>query len=249
MIGGLISRHLLPLHQDSQWRGHQNTQQRDHRWQDHQWQDHDRSEDLACSWKQSAKVPSEDQQDYQWKDRKWWWSRFFRRQLCVQTLANVVHATRSEDRTPRCTHMFLSFVVSGDAARLSTFLITRMYAWLKFAQVTLHLWCLEWFASLRIKNTSLSLMSHPKFLGLHPESFTSIHLNTITAPSDNMLDETGEGITDWNQVPLKRNFARWTVMADSIAFTGYESKTWHRRQQWAHSEQLLQQKEKLQHWG
>ena len=39
--------------------------------QDHQWQDHDWSEDSARSLKQSAQVPSEDQQDYQWKDRKW----------------------------------------------------------------------------------------------------------------------------------------------------------------------------------
>ena len=27
-------------HQDSQWRGHQDTQWRDHQWQDHQWRDH-----------------------------------------------------------------------------------------------------------------------------------------------------------------------------------------------------------------
>ena len=30
----------------------------------------------------------------------------------VQTCANVVHATVSENRTPRRTHIFLSFVVS-----------------------------------------------------------------------------------------------------------------------------------------
>ena len=58
-------------HQYSQCRGHQNTPQRDHQKQDHQWQDHDWSEDLARSLKQSAKLPSEDQQEYQWKGRQW----------------------------------------------------------------------------------------------------------------------------------------------------------------------------------
>ena len=53
-------------HQDSQWHGHQNNQQRDHQWQDHDW-----SEDLARNWKQLARVFSTDQRDYQWKDRKW----------------------------------------------------------------------------------------------------------------------------------------------------------------------------------
>ena len=48
-------------HEDSQWHGHQNTQQRDHQWQGHGW-----SENLARSWKQSVKVPSDDRQDYQW---------------------------------------------------------------------------------------------------------------------------------------------------------------------------------------
>ena len=46
--------------------GHQSTQ-----WQDHQWQYHDWSVDFVRSWKQSVQVPSEDQQDYQWKDREW----------------------------------------------------------------------------------------------------------------------------------------------------------------------------------
>ena len=34
-----------------------------------------------------------------------------------------------------------------------------------------------------------------------------ILLYTTSAASDNMLYEVGEGIADWNQVPLKRNFA------------------------------------------
>ena len=33
----------------------------------------------------------------------------------------------------------------------------------------------------------------------------------LTATSDNMLHETGEGIADWNQDSLMRNFARGTV--------------------------------------
>ena len=56
-------------HQDSQWRGYQETQWRDHQWQDHQWQDHDWSGVSVRSRKLSAR--STDQQDCQWKDQKW----------------------------------------------------------------------------------------------------------------------------------------------------------------------------------
>ena len=38
--------------------------------------------------------------------------RFFSEKSRVQTLANVVHATGGEDRTPRRTHIFRSLVVS-----------------------------------------------------------------------------------------------------------------------------------------
>ena len=44
----------------------------------------------------------------------------------VQTLANIVHATGSEDRTPRRTHIFLSAV---NVAHFLT--ITRTCLWLK----------------------------------------------------------------------------------------------------------------------
>ena len=64
-------------HQDSQWHGHHNTQWRDHQWRDHELQEHEGSEDVARSWKQSAQVPSEDQQDYHWEDREWWHSADF----------------------------------------------------------------------------------------------------------------------------------------------------------------------------
>ena len=55
---------------------------------------------------------------------------------------------------------------------------------------------LEWFATLRIKNTSSSLMSHPNLLGLHPESFTSFffpsqppHTTRSTKPERASLTE------------------------------------------------------------
>ena len=114
---------------------------------------------------------------------------------------------RGEDRTPRRTHMFLSLVVSG--TRTSEHFLNHAYAWrTSLHRVTVHLWCLEWFAPLRIQNTSSSLMSHPNLLGLHVRL---VFLYTITATSDNMLYGTGEGIADRNQVPLKRNFAGETV--------------------------------------
>ena len=77
-----------------------------------------------------------------------------------------------------------------------------MHAWLKFAQVTLRLWYLEWFTPLRNKNTSSSLMSHPNLLGLHPESFTS----------------------DWNQDPLKPNFAGGTVWPSGRLHPSHKGK-------------------------
>ena len=85
------------------------------------------------------------------------------REFRVQTLVNVVHATGGEDSTPRRTRMFLSLVVSG--TRTPEHFKSRMYAWVKFAQVTLRLRGLEWFAPLLIQNTSSFVMSHPN-LGL-----------------------------------------------------------------------------------
>ena len=90
-----------------------------------------------------------------------------------------MHATGSEDSTPCRTHIFLSLVVSG--TRTPEHFKSRMYAWLKFAQVTLHLWCLEWFAPLRIQNTSSFVMYHPN-LGLAPESFTSFFCASSKPP-------------------------------------------------------------------
>ena len=74
-IGWLISRNFLLVHHLHKICGqHEHEHQG---WQYRHWQDHDWSEDLHRSWKQSAQVPSEDQQDYQWKDREWWFRRFF----------------------------------------------------------------------------------------------------------------------------------------------------------------------------
>ena len=89
---------------------------------------------------------------------------------------------------------FFSVLLCLARASLSTFFNTHACV----AQVGTcrwHLWCLEWFAPLRIKNTSSSFMYHPNLL----------------ATSDHMFYETGEGSTDWNQDPLKRNSAGGAV--------------------------------------
>ena len=64
-------------------------------------------------------------------------------------------------------------------------------------------------------------IAHPKHLFILDVSSPSsrspswvvhlVFLHTIAATSDNVLYETGEGNVDWNQVPLKRNFAGETV--------------------------------------
>ena len=75
----------------------------------------------------------------------------------------------------------------------------------RVAQVTLHLWFLEWFALLFIFDVSSHISRSPSWV------FHLVLLHTITATSDNMLDEAREGIADWNQVSRMRNFAGETV--------------------------------------
>ena len=103
----------------SQWSGHQGTQWRDHQWQDHDWSGVSvRNRKLLCD---------TDQQDYQWKDLIWKIFNFFH--TCrVQTLANVVHSTVCEDRTPRRTHIFSQ---SCRVAHARAHLIMQTCAWLK----------------------------------------------------------------------------------------------------------------------
>ena len=90
--------------------------------------------------------------------------------MVIPQMANVVHATGVKTAHLVARTFFLSFDVSG--TRTPEHFSSRMYAWLKFAPVTLHLRGLEWFAPLRIQNTSSFVMSHPN-LGLAPESVTS----------------------------------------------------------------------------
>ena len=150
---------------------------------DHQWQDHDLSEDLARS---CCEGPFYGPKRVPMEDRKWWLRRFF---WC-------------EDRTPRRTHIFLSLVVSGTSQ-------SRMYAWLKFAQVTLHLWCLDWFAHC----ASSSLMSHPNLLGLHLESFTSF-FSTPSQPSQTTCSTKPGGQSGYlaDSIPL-------TALSDTRSVT------------------------------
>ena len=85
-----------------------------------------------------------------------------------------------------------------------------MYAWLEFAQVTLHLWCLEWSAPLRVRKTplhlwclipifSVSILSRSPRFSLHHHSHLRQHAL-----------RNGRGHA-WYQVQLKRNCAGRTV--------------------------------------
>ena len=84
---------------------------------------------------------------------------------------------------------------------------------------------LEWFAPLRIKNTSSSLMSHPNLLGLHPESFTSF--SSTSQPPQTTCSTKLERAS---LIQIRCHFsAPWPgrqsgYLADSIPLTGFEAK-------------------------
>ena len=136
-------------------------------------------------------------------------SAVFWRQCRVQTLANVVHATECEDRTPRRTRNFLNLVVSS----------TRTPEHFENTHVRVAQVCTSHFALVMFG--VVCTIAHPKHLFILDVSSPSsrspswvvqlVFLHTIAATSDNMLYETGEGIADWNQVPLWRDLAREEV--------------------------------------
>ena len=153
-----------------------------------------------------------------------------------------------EDRTPRGTHILLNLVV-----------------W------PVHAWALNNHARMRDSSLHTSIIlvmfgavcsiAHHKHLFIHDVSSRSsrssswvIHLVllcTTSTTSDGTLYAFGEGIADRNQDPLKRNAAGGTVRLSGRLFRSHRlwAQDLHRRQQWAHSDQLRLQKEDLQHWG
>ena len=148
----------------------------------------------------------------------------FLHRVRVQTLASVVHATGGEDTTPRRTHTFLSLVVSSTRTP-EHFSITHV----RVAQVctSLHLRCFEWFAPLRIQNTSSSLMSHPNLPGLHPGSFTSCFSSPSQPPQTTCVTKLERAsLTEIRYHLSATSPVRQSgYLADSIPLTGLKPKT------------------------
>ena len=186
-------------HQDSQWHGPQDVQQRDHQWQNHRWQDHGWSEDLACNWKQLARVPSTDQQDYRWKDRKSWLCRFLYSKFRVRARdgwwrqktsshAHFFQSCRSQHAHARA--LLNHARMCGSSLHICDWLVMFGVVCSIAHQTPLHPWCL-------IPIFSVFIL---KFF-----SFCS------SATSENTPYAFGEGIADRNQDPFTRHSVGGTV--------------------------------------
>ena len=149
---------------------------------------------------------------------------FFFRQFRVQTLANVVHTTKSEDSTLRRT-FFLSLVVFSTRTLEHFFnhACTRgssLHKSLCFCDVC----CGQPIAH---QNTSSSLMSRRNLLGLYPESFTSLCSTPPQPPqttcSTKLERASLTGIRTHSSATSLEGQSGY--LADSIPLTGYEPKT------------------------
>ena len=79
-------------------------------WLSHNWRTNFAQSFFCSSFSQNAKKPNGEITNGEIRNGESVF--FFSEKFHVQTLANVVHATVSEDTTPRRTHIFLSFGVS-----------------------------------------------------------------------------------------------------------------------------------------